>query len=185
MFSISGPIFSPDPVAHILLIILCVVCIWTDVREQVIYDWATIPAMVLGLGVAWVQGGTDSLISSTVGGLVGFGTFGLLWYMGLIMSGDVFLMGAVGFLIRFPLVMWAMLYASLLGVVVAVVWVAAHGQTGRVISNLKQIIKRIWERNPKEKLKETTPFPFGAAIAGGAIWAAGMAYFPWLGLGLT
>ncbi len=184
MHSTSGFIVSPDPIAHILLFILCVVCIWTDIREQVIYDWATIPAMVLGLGVAWVQGGTDSLVSSTVGGLVGFGTFGLLWYMGLIMSGDVFLMGAVGFLIRFPLVMWAMLYASLLGVVVAVAWVAYHGQTRRVLSNFKKIFRRIWKKEPKEPLMETTPFPFGAAIAGGAIWAASMAYFPWLGLGL-
>ncbi len=180
----SSSIASPDPVAHSLLFVLCAICVWTDLREQLIYDWATVPAMVLGLAVAWFQGGTDLFVSSLLGGVVGFGTFGLLWYLGLMMSGDVFLIGAVGFLLRFPLVMWAMLYASLCGVVVAVIWTVAHGQTRQVLDNFKLIFQKAWSKKTKKKRVETTPFPFGVAIAGGALWAAGMAYFPILGIGL-
>lgn len=178
--------FTPDPIAHGALVILCAICTWTDIKEQLIYDWATVPAMVLGLVLAGWSGGTDGLISSLIGGLVGFGTFGLLWYLGLMMSGDVFLMGAVGFLLRFPLVLFAMLYASLLGVVVALVWAVSHGQAGRVWENLKRLFLRLFKRGNEEKKEplETTPFPFGVAIAGGALWAAALVYYPQLALGM-
>jgi prepilin peptidase CpaA len=176
--------FSSDPVIHSVLLVVCAICAWTDLRRQEIHDWVTVPGFVLGLVLAGALHGGDALISSLVGGALGFGVFGLFWYLGLMASGDVFLMGAAGALLRFPLVLYAMLYASLLGVVVALVWVVVHGQTRRVLSNMSKIVGRLWRRktDDPDAAVEKTPFPFGIAIGAGAVWAAAMPYFPWIAL---
>jgi Flp pilus assembly protein protease CpaA len=180
-------IFEPAPLAHAVLLAVCLVCAWTDLRRQEIYDWATVPGMVIGVAAGWIMHGTDGMISAVVGGLVGFGVFGLLWYLRLMASGDVFLMGAAGALLRFPAVLYAMLFASLLGVVVAVIWTAAHGQLGQVLRNMRRMVAGLWRKADADGQApvEKTPFPFGIAIAGGAVWAAGISYFPWLAIGLV
>lgn len=179
--------FPPDPVPHAVLLVLCVTCTYTDLRDQTINDWATLPALALGIILAVVLHGLDGLVSGLLGAAIGFGVFGLFWYMGVMASGDVFMMGAVGALIRFPLVLWAMLYASILGVVVGFVWAATHGQLRQVGRNMVSMFRRSKKRSEDgsewEESKKT-PFPFGVAIAAGSLWAAAVSYWPVLGLGV-
>lgn len=179
--------FPPDPIPHAVLAVLCVVCTYTDLRDQTINDWATLPALALGIVLAVVLHGLDGLVSGLLGMAIGFGVFGLFWYMGVMASGDVFMMGAVGALVRFPLVLYAMLYASILGVVVAFVWAATHGQLRQVGRNMVSMFSRrkktSAEGSEGEESKKT-PFPFGVAIAAGSLWAAAVTYWPVLGLGV-
>lgn len=181
--------FPIDPIPHGVLAVLCVTCTVTDLRDQTIADWATLPALALGVILAAVLHGVDGLVSSLLGAAVGFGVFGLFWYMGVMASGDVFMMGAVGALVRFPLVLWAMLYASILGVVVGFVWAAVHGKLGQVGRNMALMVRNRF-RPSKENSSESqngerkTPFPFGVAIAAGSLWAAAVCYWPALGLGV-
>ena len=172
---------SSHPLAHILLVVVCLAAAWTDVREQVISDLVTVPGMILGLLIALATDGTQGLQAAALGAVAGFVIFGILNLAGLMASGDTFLMTAAGSLLGVPSVFTAMVLATVFGVIVAGIWVLAKGQWRRVLGNFKLLGKKMVRGSRNRDHVEPTPFPFGVAIALGSIYTVAAAYLPVLG----
>ncbi|MCD6500052.1 MAG: prepilin peptidase [Deltaproteobacteria bacterium] len=167
---------QPDPLPHLVLVVVCVLSAWTDVRTGLISDYVTLSGLAAGLILAVTLHGVSGLWSAALGAGMGFGIFGILWLIKTMESGDVFLMGSVGSLLGFPAVLWGMLLSSLFGVLVGIAWMVAQGRTKQVVSNMVSMFRRAWKSD--EPSIEGTPFPFGLAIAAGSLYTAAIAYWP-------
>lgn len=115
--------------SFILLIFLAVVFV-IDVEHRLILHPVSLTGAVLGLGIGiYLHGLTTTLI----GGAVGFGSMLVLYYLGEVFTrymskrrgeqidevalgfGDVNLAGIIGLLLGFPLVIFGLLFAILVG----------------------------------------------------------------------
>ena len=68
----------------------------TDLWKFKVYNWLTLPALALGLGVAALLGGWPGLGSSLLGAGFGFGILVVFFALGGVGAGDVKLLTAVG-----------------------------------------------------------------------------------------
>jgi len=94
------------------LLILLTICVYTDMKRRLIYDWCTIPAMVYFLLVHLFAGSfVDSLL-----GLLGVGLiiYGLAWMTkGGIGGGDIKLYAALGAAFGFTAGLWIAAIATI------------------------------------------------------------------------
>lgn len=167
---------STLPWGHYLLFVVGVIATVTDFWRRKIYNWLTLPAMVLGLLLNGLQFGWSGLGEAFLGLLLGFVIFLILGLLGMMGGGDVKLAAAVGALIGWKLTVSALYYAAILGGIFALVWTLVHG-------TLWATLQRLWRAlvalvvpgmKPEYELKEsdTEPMPYGVAISWGAIAAA-------------
>ncbi|MGF7049856.1 prepilin peptidase CpaA [Paenibacillus sp. DS2015] len=147
----------------------------TDVRTMKIPNKLTIPAMISGILYQIVNAGWEGLLFSGKGFLAGFGILLFMYWMGAVGAGDVKLFGGIGIwtgaLFTVQVMLYSILYASLIGVVI-LLWRRealsrirniARGIAGFLI--LKDI--SLLKGNGKEQLR----FPFMLAVIPGAISA--------------
>jgi prepilin peptidase CpaA len=164
---------------------VCAVAVWTDLRRRLIYNWLTLPATLLGLALGLLLDGLPGGLQALGGALCAallFGLFGLLGWMKL---GDVKLMIAVGALVRFPLVLWAIAYTAIVGGVVGIGYAIYRRRFGEVVSNLGRAAVNKVRRGDQPALRELSQLtvPYGVAIALGSLWAVATRYWPALRLG--
>jgi prepilin peptidase CpaA len=159
---------------------------WNDLKHHRIPNWLTLPSIIVGLLLCYFDGGIEGLKSSAIGLTVGFTIFLIPFALGGMGGGDVKLMAAVGALIGWPLVVWAILLScivALFGAIAKAIW---KGRFTRLLVNTGFIIKNtliaLALRRPVAEIKEVTRIqaavyvPFGAAIAIGTIWAMLLQY---------
>ncbi len=170
---------QPAPALHVALFLVCGLSVWTDLRRQEIWDLVTLPGILYGLVLGGVLGGWDGFVRQAGGGLFGLLVFGSFWILGLMESGDVFLMTAVGTLLGFPAAATAALFACLFALPVALAWVVWHRQLGRTLRNLGRLLAAGW-RGGSTSSQDLTPFPFGVAVGLAGLYVAACAYLPWL-----
>jgi prepilin peptidase CpaA len=171
--------------SYAVLFALLLVSGYTDITRNKVFNWCTFPGMGLGLALAYMAGGLldtpgFNLVNSFAGLAVGGGIVLVFSLLGGIGLGDVKLMAAVGALAGFPLVLGALLYASLVGFVMAMgllVW------QGRISEGLrKSVLFAFRWKKPAEPAGTAPPpaegarrpvdtIPFGAAIAFGTLIA--------------
>lgn len=178
--------------SYVALFLLLVVCAYTDITRNKVYNWCTLPGIGVGLALAYLAGGVAShpsfsLVNSALGLAAGGGVILLFSLFGGIGLGDVKLMAAVGALTGFPFVMWSLLYSSMVGFAIAMgvlIW------KGQVAGGLKRsfLFALRWKRReeavppakgeafaepsaPEGAKRPAETIPFGAAIAFGTLWA--------------
>ena len=164
------------------LLLLGVSAYW-DIRYRKIPNWATLPGIVLGLGMNSLLGGWVGMKASGIGFLVGFGALLVLFVLSWMGGGDVKLMAAVGALTGYPFVVSALFYSLVVGVVIGVAMLIWNRKTQRTFKNLFYVVaSRLSPLIPKRDIKreETQKIPFGLAIVLGTLWAmiAGSAWSP-------
>ncbi len=169
------------PVLHLGLVLVCGLSIWTDLRRQEIWDLVTLPGLLYGLVVGSILGGWDGALRQAGGALFGLLVFGSFWVLGLMESGDVLLMTAIGALLGFPAAATAALLACLFALPVALAWVAWRREVGRALGNLGRLFAAGW-RGGTTGPQDLTPFPFGVAVGLAGLYVAACAYFPWLAI---
>ena len=159
----------------LLLTVALVISVVTDILSRRILDLVTIPVAALAIGLrAWRQGLGD-VDQGAISGLVASGgavvLFGVLALRGVFGWGDVKLVGAVGAVFGYPLIMGALLFISLAGAlqaIVTLIWQGAVWDTLRAVGNR-------WGRRLKlSKQGVEAParhIPYGVAIALGSFWA--------------
>lgn len=134
------------PPSAFLLVIVCLAA-WQDCSKGLINNALTYGGILAGLGLALV--GLSVGFASAFFGLVSAGGFFLiLWFSGVMGGGDVKLMGAVGALLGWPMVLEAILWTAVAGGVLAVVFllwkrmpaVAVEGEVSTNIPRRKQRI---------------------------------------------
>ena len=87
--------------------------------------------------------------------------------------GDVKLMGALGALTGWPLILSALIHVVISGFIFSIFWVFLEGNLLRTFKNLG-IILVSWIKPGKKRVTldnlETSTLPYGVAIALGGIW---------------
>lgn len=148
--------------------------LYTDLRQGVIPNALTYPAVFLGLTLAYAAGGTDQVISSALGCALGFGVLFLGFMFGGIGGGDVKLAAALGALTGLGTTVLGLLYMGLLSGAIALgimIW------KGKLLRSLKNMWRFIYTSLvpflETESLDEqnSDSFPLGVAIVGGWAWA--------------
>lgn len=157
------------------------VATYTDLKSREIPNQLVVAGTIVGLLFWSVFHGFSGTLTAVVGGAVGLGVFLLLALIGAMEMGDVKLMGALGTLLGWPLVLAGLIHVVMAGFFFALFWVILHGHLKRTLHNLK-IALVTWLRpgSPRVKLSElpTTPLPYGVAIALGGIWTLAAVLFP-------
>jgi len=167
----NGP---PEIWAIVVLGVVLVAAAVTDVRCGKILNVVTYPAIVAGFAVGALLGGADGAVTAALGFAAGFGPMLVCWLIGGIGGGDAKLMGAVGALTSWSLVIAAMMLGF---AVAALMAVAVMIRRRVVVQTLKRIgltlglaltpgIKARWQEGP-----ESLKIPFGVALCVGAAGA--------------
>jgi len=158
---------------YILGLILAVAA-WTDLKDRVVPNWLTLPAMGLGLVLGIYYQGWAGLGGAGLGLLTGGLIFLLPFFLGAMGGGDVKLLAAVGALGGPFFVLKTALYACLLGGVLALGIMLISSRSPRGLKRLGDSFKLVL--SPVKAKAETPnsslpPIPFAACVAGGAVWA--------------
>lgn len=82
--------------ADYLIILMMVICIYTDIKGRRIYNKALIPFLAAGFAANLLAGGWPGLLESSKGLLVGLGLLLIPFAMGGIGGGDVKLLAVIG-----------------------------------------------------------------------------------------
>lgn len=160
---------------HYVLTVVGLIATTTDLWRQKIYNWLTLPAILLGLVLSLVQRGLPGLLDSFLGFLLAGAIYMVLGLIGAMRGGDVKLAAAVGALLGWRLTISALYYGAILGGIFALIWSLYHG-------TLFKTLNRVWRvlyataapgMRPEAELKasDTKPMPYGVAISWGAIVA--------------
>jgi len=119
-----------------------VAAIW-DVKQGRVPNTVTFAAAAAGAVTSMILHGPGALPSSLLGCLVGLVLFLPLFAMGGMGAGDVKLLAAFGAWLGPITVLWAAIYASLVGGVMALVVAALHGYLADAFRNLA-VVALIW-----------------------------------------
>ncbi|MBF2052389.1 MAG: prepilin peptidase [Candidatus Sericytochromatia bacterium] len=158
---------------HWVLVGVGVIATITDLWRRKIYNWLTLPAILLGLILSTVQSGPWGLLDSFLGFLLAGTLYMILGLIGAMKGGDVKLAAAVGALLGWRLSISALYYGAILGGIFALFWSLYHG-------TLFKTLQRVWRAlyaaaapgmRPEVELQhsDTEPMPYGVAISWGAI----------------
>lgn len=117
-------------VVYSLAGLVLVLITFIDMRHKLILDVLSLPTLLAALAVGAASGG---LAASAIGMLAAGGGFLLFFVMaqviyrrpGALGLGDVKLAAMIGALLRWPLALNGIVYAAVLGGILAVVWMAA------------------------------------------------------------
>jgi len=92
---LSFGIYNPT-LLDLLLLLVLILCCYTDLRTQKIYNYVLLPAVLAAMLINFSTGGLGLLGNSLAGLLAGMALLILPFVAGGIGAGDVKLMGAVG-----------------------------------------------------------------------------------------
>lgn len=159
-------------IADYVLIGVLVVAVYSDLRFRKVWNWLTVSAIILGLGLAWFAAGVPGLVDSLKGlglmllvGLVGY-------FIGFIGAGDAKLLAGIGSLAGISSVAWVLAISAVAGGVMALAVMAAkygtkHG-LGRIGKGFFKMaaVRSVYAGAVDEK---HTRLPYSLAIATAAL----------------
>lgn len=151
-----------------VLIAVCTDCLW-----QRIFNWLTLPAILIGWGLHARLDGWWGLGDSLLGFLVGFGLAFVVYQMKGIKGGDVKLIAAIGALGGFKFLVGALLGTAICGGVVSLLWTLLHGTLGRTVVQVVQAVRcalvpGLQLTRPLHQ-SYSPPLPYGVAITAGTL----------------
>ena len=170
-------------IKHCVLFVLLIVAAYTDLTRGKVYNWSTMPAVFLGLALAYVLGGvwagrllTVSLAGNLLAALLVFAIFIWPYLMGGVGAGDVKLIVAVGAVggFRNLYVVHALFYSALVGAVFSLIVLLRHGKLREGLKGSVRFLFSLGLRKaPAEGQERPAPLtvPYGAAIAVGSMVA--------------
>lgn len=162
------------PFAIVILAIILIISAFTDLRYHKVYNFITVPGMILGLGLNGITYGWTGLANSAIGLLFGFVILFIVFIFGGMGGGDVKLMGAVGALMGFPFIFWAVCYTGLVGGIMALsvmIWKGVLWQSLKRIGRSFITLLLPWLVMEPLKKEHSYKVPYGLAIGIGTFWA--------------
>lgn len=176
------------------LVVLALISGYTDLKYQKVLNWVNYPAFLLGLLLVTAQSAVAQYVGPVEGGsplvvlqspwvvyfadALGGSAFclfimGTTYLMGGVGFGDVKLMAAAGMLAGFGLSIHILMFSILTGLAIGLGMIIWKGK-------VREMIRRSFEFRKvfrRQKLEDSVqPVPFGAAFAGGCIWALAMPF---------
>ncbi len=164
------------PIACLLLPFLLAVACYTEIRWRRIPNWLTGAGALFGLGAALIDGGLSGGLSSLVGAAVGAGVFLPFCLMGTLGGGDMKLMGAVGAIVCWPLILPALAHTCLAGGVLALIVMVWSGHIWSTLARVGRIVFG-GRGAQRQGLRNVPMVPYGLAIAAGTLFAVFYRFF--------
>ena len=125
-----------------VLVLLTLVCVYTDIRYRKIYNHFTLPGMILGIGINAVTGGWEGLGFAVSGFLVGGLVLMILYLAGGVGAGDIKFLAAAGALKGPGYILEAAVYGIILGGVFVLLYMLVTGRLIRLLKDTAEIMKR-------------------------------------------
>ncbi len=155
---------------YILLFPLLCISAYTEIKSRRIPNWLTLGTLLTALASSFIVGGSTMFKFSLIGFLVGTAAFLPFCLAGVLGGGDLKLMAAVGAIVGYPTVFWALYYTVLAGGLIALAYAIWNGVFFSTLSELFKILTGRKKRN-SQGLKKVPTVPYGIAIALGTLWA--------------
>ena len=155
---------------YILLPPLFIIAGYTEMKERRIPNWLTMGCLICAFLGSFAIGGLEGAKVSFFGLLIGGGIFLPFCLAGVLGGGDFKLMTAVGAIVGYPLVLWALYYTVFAGGIMAILYAIWTGQLLQTLANLSRILIGK-KKNAPPGLKKEKTLPYGIAIAAGTVWA--------------
>ncbi len=128
------PAFLPD----LVLLVVLLICFYTDLKQRKIYNKVLFPAMLAGLLLSYHAHGPAGLLSAAQGFLLGAALLLLPFAAGGLGAGDLKLLAVIGLFKGAAFVFQVFLAAALLGGVLAVLLLLWRGRLYGVLKNVLQ-----------------------------------------------
>ncbi|MBN1622105.1 MAG: prepilin peptidase [Endomicrobiales bacterium] len=112
----------------LILIIFISVSVYTDLRYRKVFNFITMPALILGVGFNLMYSGNNGLRESFYGILAGFGFLFLFYLMGGIGAGDVKFMAVIGAIKGYKFVLMGGIYGAVAAGIAAVLIMISKGR---------------------------------------------------------
>jgi prepilin peptidase CpaA len=164
-----------------ILVAVLIIATYTDLSRRKIYNWATFPAIGLGIGFAFGEVIFAETWQLALPCLVGISLslilFGIPYWLNCVGGGDLKLMIAVGALQGAPFGYLFILHifynVALVGAIMAVLLLIWRGQ---FLQGLRGSLRLITHPKISEaEISEDNSLPYGVAIAIGTLWTIGQA----------
>lgn len=121
-------------------LIVVLIATATDLRWRRIPNWLVLPFLIAGFAVsAWFHG-WHGLAQSAEGMALGLLAFGIIFWLGGMGAGDVKLCAAIGAWIGPHQMILALIFISLAGGVMAIVWSVAGGFAGELFQETGNLV---------------------------------------------
>ena len=164
-----------DPLVTITAAIcfLSVIAAFTDVLYGKIYNWLTLPAIMIGIGLHVSDGGSSGFLFSIAGAGLGFLILLWMFFSGIMGGGDVKLLTAFGAWGGATYVFHVALLSILLGAVFGLFQLALKGKLNHLIKKfgtyfLGLLGKVVPVQMPE--IDQETRMHFGVPMGAAAIW---------------
>lgn len=125
-----------------ILVVLLVLCSYEDIKNKIIPNKYTIPALIAGLVLMTISGGFVGLKESFFGFLLGFVVFLIPFLFGSMGAGDVKLMAAIGALKGVSFTYYSLIASGIAGGVMVLIYVIYKKQLLQTFINMFGIIVR-------------------------------------------
>lgn len=158
---------------NILLVLILVISLVTDLLERKIYNKVIFPGLIIAFLVNLYFESWVGLLNSVEGLFIGVGILLIPYLMGGMGAGDVKLLALIGAFKGTIFVLYTAVYMGLLGGVIAIgILLFKKGVLQRLRSILFFVVGRRYGMEmplvlTKDAMKTT--YPYGVAIAGGAL----------------
>ena len=158
--------------------LIAFIAIYTDIIYRKIFNYLTIPSIIIGFMLAVWSGESSVIFSSLVGFLVGLLILMPLFMLGGMGGGDVKLLAAFGALGGYPFIIWSVVYMAFIGGIFAffsLLWERQVAESIREMKGFGSSIAILFYHPgtsinlPDGKIKAS--IPYGVAISLGAIIA--------------
>ncbi|MCM1988191.1 A24 family peptidase [Oceanirhabdus seepicola] len=156
----------------IILVLVLIICLITDVKEQMIYNKVIFPTLITVVPLHLILNGVGGLKSSLLGLLVGFSLLLIPYFLGGIGAGDVKLLALIGAIKGSFFVLNTALYMAVIGGLIALIIILVNKETARCFKGMIIWVVSFFQ-GVRYKLELPTSalikkYPYGVAIVGGA-----------------
>ncbi|WML24992.1 prepilin peptidase [Neobacillus sp. OS1-33] len=158
----------------IILVIVLVICLFTDIKSRKILNIITLPTIVFGLLYNIFNIGVEGVLFSGKGFLIGLGLLIIPYLLGGMGAGDVKLMAAIGALMGTSFVFYSFIYTALIGGVIALLLII---KTQGLKTSIKSLFFNVVFLSsnlgsmilPNGEKNSSISFPYGVAIVLGTL----------------
>ncbi|HZG70967.1 MAG TPA: prepilin peptidase [Chondromyces sp.] len=158
---------------NILLFTVLLICVITDIRSRKIYNKIIFPSLILAFSLHVVHSGWAGLTESLLGFATGLGILLIPYLLGGMGAGDVKLLALIGAIKGAPFIFATAIYMGIIGGVIAISILLFRKGVFERLKNIFYFIFSLFNglKIPLAIDKEgyKTTFPYGVAIAGGAV----------------
>jgi prepilin peptidase CpaA len=157
---------------------------YTDWRARRIPNWLTVSGFFLGIALNSIFGGWHGAVASLEGAGLGLGLLLPLVLMRGFGAGDWKLIGALGAIMGWRLMLWVLIASILVSAIAGLIQIVLTKRVKRTVTNVGKLLKGFvvsgLRPHPEVSLDNPTlaKMPFGAAVAVAMVIGFAVAHWP-------